>query len=178
MTEPVHETRPTEEKTLFRARTHAKILVPALAVQAALLVAHVAIWKLFPSSTPWPWLDAWGPVALHSIILTLEVYYVVVPFLRWWHTVFTITDKRIVMTWGILRKQTRELMHSRISSVDVDRGLLDRMVGCGTILLYDAGGPVPVALNDVPRVHHVRDMVNRLRFTEGDERGTVTPDQG
>lgn len=167
MSEPVHETRPTGEKVLFRARTHAKILVPTVLVQALLLAAHLIAWWLWPESTGVAALDEWGPLAVHSVILVLEVYYVVVPLLRWWHTVFTVTDQRIEMTWGIFTKNARELAISRITQVNVERSLPDRMFGCGTIVLTDAGSPVPVHLADVPRVHHVRQMLDDLRFQGG-----------
>lgn len=164
MTESVPETRPTGEKVLFRARTHAKILVPTVTIQILLLVAHVVAWWLWPESTGVAEVDQWGPLAVHALILTLEVYYVVVPLLRWWHTTFTVTDQRIEMTWGILHKNVRELGISRITQVNVERSLLDRMFGCGTIVLTDAGSPVPVHLADVPRVHHVRALLDELRF--------------
>lgn len=154
----------TPEQTLFSSRTHAKILVPALFIQGLLLGVHLVLPSLWPDETGIGPVDDYGQLTVHALVLLLELTYVVGPLLRWWHSVFTITDRRVSMSWGMFTKHSRELAISRITHVNIERGLLDRLFGCGTIVLRDAASIEPVRLADVPHVHQVRQLVDDLRF--------------
>lgn len=154
----------TTEQTLFSSRTHAKILVPALFIQGLLLGVHLVLPSLWPDETGIGPVDDYGQMTVHALVLLLELTYVVGPLLRWWHSVFTVTDRRVSMSWGMFTKHSRELAISRITHVNIERGLLDRLFGCGTIVLRDAASIEPVRLADVPHVHQVRQLVDDLRF--------------
>lgn len=154
----------TAEETLFSSRTHAKILAPALFVQGLLLGVHLVLPTLWPDDTGIGPVDDYGQLAVHVMVFVLEVTYVVIPLLRWWHTVFTVTDRRVSMSWGVAHKHSRELATNRITHVNVERGLLDRLFGCGTIILRDAASTEPVRLADVPHVHQVQRLIDDLRF--------------
>ncbi|WP_162802116.1 PH domain-containing protein [Ornithinimicrobium murale] len=154
----------TAEQTLFSSRTHAKILVPALFIQGLLLGVHLVLPTLWPDDTGIGPVDDYGHLVVRALVVLLELTYVVIPALRWWHSVFSVTTNRVSMSWGVFTKHSRELATSRITQVNVERGLLDRLFGCGTIVLRDAGSIEPVRLADVPHVHQVRQLIDDLRF--------------
>ena len=162
------------EQVLFSSRTHAKILVPTLFIQGLLLGVHLVLPTIWPSATGIAPLDDWGQLAVHAIVGLLELVYVVVPLLRWWHSTFTVTTHRVSMGWGTLHKHSRELATTRITQVNVERGLLDRLFGCGTIVLRDAASAEPVRLADVPHVHEVRRLIDDLRFDAQSQASHVT----
>lgn len=53
---------------------------------------------------------------------------------------FDITNKRIVVKTGVVRRHTLEMNLSKIESVNVDQTILGRMLGYGTITIIGTGG--------------------------------------
>ena len=157
-----------DEKVLFTGRTHAKILVKMFFVQFVLLALHVAIVQFWPTLGFEP-VDRWVPVILHSVILLLEIAYVVAPLLQWWNSTFTLTDRRVLMRWGVFTKREQEVRLAHITSVNTERSLVDRIFGAGTIVMKDAGSERPVRMTDIPRAVQVKDKIDALRDNRGPE---------
>ena len=161
------------EQVLLRIRTHPKVLFKPAVIQLALIVAHVAVVLYFPAATGFELVDEWGQQVLHGLILLLELTYTVTPALSWWHTVFVATDRRLLEHWGILSRHVREIPLDRIASVDTERGILDRIFGCGTLVFHDVAAIAAVGrgqrgsgirFHDVPRVAAVRELIDSVRF--------------
>jgi len=55
---------------------------------------------------------------------------------------FTITNKRVVIRRGWLRRRSWELFHARIESVSVGQGMLPRMLNYGSLRIRGIGGTV------------------------------------
>jgi len=53
---------------------------------------------------------------------------------------FTVTDKRLIVKIGFIRRQTHEIFISKLESVSVDQGILERMFDAGTIITSGTGG--------------------------------------
>jgi uncharacterized membrane protein YdbT with pleckstrin-like domain len=53
---------------------------------------------------------------------------------------FAVTDKRVVIKVGWIRRRTLETMLSKVEGVGVDQGLTGRMLGYGTIEVTGTGG--------------------------------------
>lgn len=170
------------EQVLLRLRTHPKVLVTPIVLQVALIAAHVAVSVYFPQDTGFSWIDEWGQTAVHGVIALIEMTYVVVPALRWWNAAFTVTNRRLIETWGVLYRHSREIPLDRIASVTTERGILDRIFGCGTLVFHDAAvvdpgartgalsrragnGGAGIRFHDVPRVAAVREQIDQVRFT-------------
>ena len=139
-------------------RTHGKALVmPAIwfIVLAALVGVGLA---LMPASAQ-PW-GTWGVVVLAVVLL---VPLVLMPFLRWMTTTYTMTDRRIITRRGILNKSGHDLPLRRINNVSYERDLLDRLLGCGT-LVFTTAADEPLVLPDVPDVERVHVEMTELLF--------------
>lgn len=87
----------------------------------------------------------------------------VAPFLRWISSTYTFTDRRIITRRGIITKSGHDLPLTRIVNVAYERGVLDRMLGCGTLILTTAADQ-PVTLEDIPDVERVHVMMTELLF--------------
>ncbi|MBN1808077.1 MAG: PH domain-containing protein [Planctomycetes bacterium] len=62
-----------------------------------------------------------------------------------------LTDTSVIYRCGVLTRFEAEVLYSRIRSVRVKQGILQRMFGCGTVLL-DTGGPAsPIAVSEEDR---------------------------
>lgn len=53
---------------------------------------------------------------------------------------FAITNKRVIVKTGFIQRRTTEMFLAKIESVEVDQGLMARMIGYGTISLRGTGG--------------------------------------
>ncbi len=148
------------EDEVLHLRTHGKVLIlPVLAfiVLAALTGCAIA---LTPAS--WP---GWVPIAEAVVIVVLLCWWVVWPFLRWATTTYTFTNRRIITRRGILTKRGHDLPLSRVVNVEYSRSLLDRILGCGTLVLETAADE-PVVLHDIPDVERVHVLMTELLFSD------------
>jgi len=53
---------------------------------------------------------------------------------------FAITNKRVIIKVGLISRRTLEMNLSKIESVNVNQGMLGRMLGYGTIVVVGTGG--------------------------------------
>lgn len=67
----------------------------------------------------------------------------------WMHTRSTeiaITTKRVIAKFGFISRRTVEINLAKVESIQVDQGLLGRMLDFGTVIIAGAGNPVaPIA---------------------------------
>lgn len=147
-----------DEQIVMDMRTHAKALIgPTLVLILLASLLGFALALLPPESQPW------GSYAAIAVFLVLFVWLVLIPFLRWRTSTYTITDRRIITRKGIVNKVGHDLPLRRINNVNYERSLTDRMLGCGTLILETAAGQ-PLTLPDVPQVERVHVRITELLF--------------
>ena len=61
---------------------------------------------------------------------------------------FGITDKRVLVKVGFIKRNTLEIFLSKIEGISVDQGILGRIVGSGTIIVIGTGG-TPEPFKDI-----------------------------
>jgi uncharacterized membrane protein YdbT with pleckstrin-like domain len=148
-----------DEHVVIHTRTHAKALIfPALAL--ILIGGAVGVGAALMPAEARPV----GTLAVLVIGLVLVLWWVVVPYLRWWTTTYTITNRRLITRSGILNKTGTDLPLNRIHEVSSERSLLDRMLGCGTLNISTAAEDGVVVLVDVPDAEHVHTEISDLLF--------------
>ena len=148
-----------DEHVVIHTRTHAKALIlPALAL--ILIGGAVGVGAALMPAEARPV----GTLAALAVGLVLVVWFVVVPYLRWWTTTYTITNRRLITRSGILNKTGTDLPLNRVHEVSSERSLLDRMLGCGTLNISTAAEDGVVVLADVPDAEHVHTAISELLF--------------
>lgn len=66
-------------------------------------------------------------------------------FLYAYSTELAITDKRVIAKFGLVRRQTVELLHSKVEGLTVDQGILGRVLDFGTVVVNGTGsGRTPI----------------------------------
>lgn len=155
-----------DEHIVLSLRTHAKaMLVPALVL---ILTCGVVgfLWAVVDgdAATPLRWV-------LAIIAIVVIVWFVLVPFLRWMTTTYTVTNRRLITRSGILTRKGHDIPLPRISTVNSERGVIDRVLGCGTLVLSEASDS-QVTLHDVPKVESVALTIANLLH------GNVEREQG
>lgn len=96
------------------------------------------------------------------------------PFLRWRTTHFVITDRRVLVRTGVLGRSGRDIPLSRINDITFRHTLLERLLGCGTLIVESAGERGQVLLPEVPRVERVqRELYDLVEQTDRRLRGVT-----
>jgi uncharacterized membrane protein YdbT with pleckstrin-like domain len=55
-------------------------------------------------------------------------------------TEIVVTDKRVIHKVGWIARHTEEINVSKVETVDVTQGVLERVLGSGTVLIRGIGG--------------------------------------
>jgi uncharacterized membrane protein YdbT with pleckstrin-like domain len=112
------------EQITYRARLHRIIyLFPACIFVIAVLVA----------------LGGGGWIA-GSVLAVIGLVVLVPPWIRSSSSEFAITNKRVLIKVGLIRRHSLELLLQKIEGIGVDQGLLGRILGYGTITVAGVGG--------------------------------------
>jgi uncharacterized membrane protein YdbT with pleckstrin-like domain len=61
-------------------------------------------------------------------------------FIRRLSTELAVTDRRIVVKTGIIRRRTYEMNRSKVESVAVEQGIMGRLLDYGSIIIKGTGG--------------------------------------
>jgi hypothetical protein len=73
-------------------------------------------------------------------VLPLAVLFLLPPTLAFASSELVITDRRVLIKTGIVRRQTLEMFISKIESIGVDQGFFGRMFDYGSVLVRGTGG--------------------------------------
>ena len=142
------------EQVVMHKHPHWKLLV--VPVLVLLVVAGIGgFLAALVSSQPWA---AWAWSGLGALGLVLVVWLTVVPVIRWRTTHFVITTRRVLIREGVLTRHGIDIPMSRISSVQFRHTLVERMLGCGTLII-ESSSDEPLEFDDVPDVERVHSML-------------------
>ncbi len=68
------------------------------------------------------------------------MFLLVPPALAFASSEIVITDRRVLIKTGIVRRQTAEMFISKVESIGVEQGFLGRMLDFGTVRIRGTGG--------------------------------------
>ena len=85
-----------------------------------------------------------------------------IPVLRWQTTTYELTTRRLRLRRGILSRQGRDFPLIRISDVSFSHGLIDRLLGAGTLIVESAGEHGQLVLTEIPHVEMVQATLFQL----------------
>jgi uncharacterized membrane protein YdbT with pleckstrin-like domain len=150
------------ESIVVSTRTHAKAMILPM-ISGLLILAAAA----FSETT---FVSGSASTGLWVVVVLLLGWFVLRPFLEWVTASYTITDRRLITRNGILTRRGHDIPLARISDVAYEMGLLDRMLGCGTLIISDASTHGRVLLHDIPQVEDTQRRLNvLLHETHSDE---------
>jgi uncharacterized membrane protein YdbT with pleckstrin-like domain len=148
-----------DEHVVVSTHTHVKaLLLPT--VWLILVAAAAGFLSTLPSGTAAPLLM----VVIWAVAFLLACWLVLVPFLRWLTTTYTVTNRRLITRTGIVSRRGHDIALTRINDVAYEHGLVDRVFGCGTLVISDASERGSVELHDIPHVERVHLTISDLIF--------------
>ena len=159
------------EEVMFHLRTHIKRILGWLLLGLLILVAAIVGSVLLTPLVP---VESQTPVLIGIWLITLMVLIPValVPWMRWVTSTYTITNRRIITRTGIFNKRGNDIPLIKISNVSYERSIVDRLFGCGTLILQTSA-EVPLLLDDIPNVEHVHVRMTELLFHTANQAHTA-----
>lgn len=142
------------ETVIVDTRTHVKSLILPLICLVVLLA-----------------LGTWAQVEIDQGVVTLIiwilvaiaiVWFVLRPLVIWATATYTFTDRRLITRSGVIVRRGHDMPLARISDIAYEFGPIDRMLGCGTLIVSDASTHGQIRLHDIPRVEETQRKVNQL----------------
>jgi hypothetical protein len=105
--------------------------------------------------------DRWEELALAGI-LVLCLLWLGVRYLKWATTSFTVTNERLILRRGVLRRAWREILLDRLTDISCRQTLGDRVLGCGDILIESPGRDGQEVFPDLPHPLRIQKEIYRL----------------
>jgi membrane protein YdbS with pleckstrin-like domain len=146
------------EQVVIHKHPHWKMLL--LPYLVLIVTLGVGIWLAIlvkDASSPW---NTIGLIAIGVVALVVIVWLFLVPFVRWRTTHFIVTTDRVMAREGVINRTGIDIPMSRISSVRFEHGLIDRIFGCGT-LIVESSSQEPLDFDDIPQVETVHSLIYR-----------------
>ncbi|GAB2468805.1 PH domain-containing protein [Xylanimonas ulmi] len=149
-----------DESVVLDLRTHAKVMIGPFALFLALVAAAIAVMLLSSNDVV-----TWVVLAVAAVV---AVGWVFLPWLRWRTTSYAVTTQRVAERRGIVTRVGRDIPLYRINDISIEKDLVDRLLGCGTLVIADATEKPGMVLHDVPRVDAVHRTIQQLLWDQDD----------
>jgi uncharacterized membrane protein YdbT with pleckstrin-like domain len=158
------------EHLVLKLHQHWKTVLRPLLILAATVLALLFLLLLVPAVR-----DASGArLGLAAAAVVIVIVFVVGPLLRWRTTSYELTNRRLRLRAGILTRRGRDFPLTRISDVSFAQGVLDRVLGCGRLVVESPGEHGQLVLTEIP---HVQDVQATLFQLVEDEQARLTREQ-
>ena len=161
MAYPEDDLAPDEELILHR-HPHWKMLVVPVLVLLVVVALAGFLGALVRNES---WADI-GWILLAVVALGLVARFTLAPLMRWGTTHFVLTDRRVLVRQGVFTRTGLDIPMTRINSVRFRHGLVDRLLGTGTLIIESASQE-PVEFDDIPHVEHVHSLLYNEVYDAG-----------
>lgn len=148
----------SDEHVVMHLHPHWREMVRPVLVLLLGLAAIVTGWLLLPDG------DA-GQIGLYVIgaaVLVLVAWLSLWPWIVWRTTHYVFTNERVVLQFGIFHRERRDIPLHRVNNHTMNQTLVDRVFGCGTLVIESAGQDGATSLVDVPKVQKVQTLLYEL----------------
>ncbi len=112
------------------------------------------------------------------IILILMAYICIklaLDVLDWNRTVYTLTDKRIIIQRGIFRREKIIMPYTKIQDIEVSQTIIEGILNAGDIIIYGGHDNSEVILDDVPNPKDVENIIMNQQGNYGFQQNNYNP---
>jgi uncharacterized membrane protein YdbT with pleckstrin-like domain len=142
------------EDIVVSTRTHPKALLLPILALVVLLAIGVFVQRAVDQGVV--------EKVVWVLVVVGIVWFVVRPFLVWLTATYTVTTRRLITRHGVITRKGHDIPLTRVSDVAYERDLIDRLLGCGTLVVSDASTHGQVALPDIPRIEETHRQLQLL----------------
>jgi uncharacterized membrane protein YdbT with pleckstrin-like domain len=159
------------EQFVLLVRPHWKTLIGPVLIAVLVLVIALIAEAAIPAGKS----AAAARLAVAVIALLALMLWLIAPVLRWRTTTYELTTRRLRTRFGLLTRRGRDIPLARINDVSFEKGILDRLLGAGRLVVESAGEHGQIVLRDIPNVEQVQATLYQLVEAEqgrldGDQR--------
>ena len=106
-------------------------------------------------------------------ILFLCIFIIIVKlildYLDWNNTLYTLTDKRIIIKRGLFNKEKISMPYTKVQDIDVSQSIMERLLSAGDIVIYGGRDNAETILDEVSNPRDVEEIilnqVNNLNYS-------------
>lgn len=144
------------EIVVYDMRQHWRVLFfPAVTVVLLVFVTTFLLANV-PSGWDWAqWLVLGGAAFVFAV-------WVIRPVIEWATSQYVITNRRVIIRSGVVARQGRDMPLARVNDVHFNYGVIDRMLGCGDLIVESAGETGRLLISAVPEVELIQREIFRL----------------
>ena len=152
----------TEDEVVTRQfRPHWRMLaVPALWFIGA-IVAIVLVYQVIPPD------DGTADLVVTGLIILAMLILVVGPVIKWWFTIYVLTDERLITRTGMIARSGIELPLENINNVIFTQSVIERILKSGDLLIESAGESGQSKFADIPNPEEFQSLLYRPREEQG-----------
>jgi uncharacterized membrane protein YdbT with pleckstrin-like domain len=147
-----------EERSVLLVHPHWKTILRPMSILVVTVAAALAIVIVIPSGSA---AEA-ERLAVLAVAIIILLTWVLVPILRWRTTTYELTTRRLRLREGVLSRKGRDFPLLRISDVSFQHGPIDRLLGCGKLIVESAGEHGQLVLPEIPHVQQVQATLFQL----------------
>jgi uncharacterized membrane protein YdbT with pleckstrin-like domain len=148
------------EEVVLSVRTHVKALFFPITVLVITCAAAGFLIAVAPDGDAGKYLT-YAILAAAALVI---IVWVLVPFVRWLTSTYTVTNRRLIFQTGIFTRSGRVIPLHRINDVSFEKHLSDRIFGCGTLIIHDASEQSGLQLPDIPKIETIHRTITDLVF--------------
>jgi uncharacterized membrane protein YdbT with pleckstrin-like domain len=145
------------ENLILKYHPHWVVLIKSLVIPVVLVILVViADFTIFgPNNVYVPHLRTY----LSLGVVALALLWLIVVWIRWQSTAYTLTDQRIKIETGVFGRQEKVIPIDRVQDCTTRMSVLGRMLGYGRVEIDAAGAQGAEVLNHLPNPGTFRDQV-------------------
>lgn len=114
------------ERVLYRTRLHWIMFLPGALLTLVVIAGGIGMFWVYE------------PVAI--ALLVVGVLIGMIQYLKYVSSEFAVTDARVLIKVGWIRRRSIEILISKVESIVVDQGIAGRIFGYGTVVITGTGG--------------------------------------
>src|SRR6266849_3718025 len=146
------------ENLVLKAHQHWIVIVKSLVVPIALLALMAVIDIFFHAD----YFRRNAKIVVTLILAAIAGLWLIVVWIRWQATAYTLTDQRIKIESGVFGRSSKTIPIDRIQDCTTKQTLIGRILGYGRVEVDAAGAQGAEVLNHLPGPGAFRDQVFML----------------
>lgn len=120
------------ETVVYGTRISWTTYIPGLAVLIVAVVAFIVLKLVLPD-------PAWVANSVGLVLLAIALYLLFIEWFERWTTEIAVTNRRIILKRGFIRRDTAEMHMEKVESVDVNQSFLGRLLDYGDVTVRGTG---------------------------------------
>jgi uncharacterized membrane protein YdbT with pleckstrin-like domain len=146
-----------DEDLVVDLRPHWIALIKPILQTILIVTGMIVTWLLTPFSLGW----------LYALTFVVAVALLTLfpsrPVIRWATSHFVVTTDRVIRRSGWIAKEAMEISLEKISDVRFQQGMLERLIGAGTLTIESAGRSGQEVLEDVQNPERVQKLIFEMK---------------